>query len=84
METLETRLNSVIKDDIDQFQNNLAKLTPRELDICELIQEGKTSKEIAESLGLSPETIHKHRQAIRRKLQIDHRGINLSSYLRSR
>jgi RNA polymerase sigma factor (sigma-70 family) len=77
-------LNSVIKDDIDQFQNNLAKLTPRELDICELIQEGKTSKEIAESLGLSPETIHKHRQAIRRKLQIDHRGINLSSYLRSR
>lgn len=84
VETLESRLSTIIKDDIDQFQNNLAKLTPRELDICELIQAGKTSKEIAEDLGLSPETIHKHRQAIRRKLQIDHRGINLSSYLRSR
>lgn len=84
VETLRNRLDKIIKDDIDQFQNNLAKLTPRELDICELIQEGRTSKEIAEELGLSPETIHKHRQAIRRKLQIDHRGINLSSYLRSR
>lgn len=84
IDALEGRLNTIIKDDIDQFQNNLAKLTPRELDICELIQAGRTSKEIAEELGLSPETIHKHRQAIRRKLQIDHRGINLSSYLRSR
>ncbi len=84
LDSLEARLNTIIKDDIDQFQNNLAKLTPRELDICELIQAGNTSKEIASSLGLSPETIHKHRQAIRRKLQIDHRGINLSSYLRSR
>jgi PAS domain S-box-containing protein len=84
VDILESRLNTIIKEDIDQFQNNLAKLTPRELDICELIQKGKTSKEIADDLGLSPETIHKHRQAIRRKLQIDHRGINLSSYLRSR
>jgi PAS domain S-box-containing protein len=84
IDSLQTRLDSIIKDDINQFQNNLSKLTPRELDICELIQSGKTSKEIAEELGLSPETIHKHRQAIRRKLQIDHRGINLSSYLRSR
>jgi DNA-binding CsgD family transcriptional regulator len=84
LELLESRLSSIIKEDIDQFQNNLAKLTPRELDICEFIQQGKTSKEIADGLGLSTETIHKHRQAIRRKLQIDHRGINLSSYLRSR
>jgi PAS domain S-box-containing protein len=84
VDALQTRLDSIIKDDINQFQNNLSKLTPRELDICELIRSGKTSKEIAEELGLSPETIHKHRQAIRRKLQIDHRGINLSSYLRSR
>jgi PAS domain S-box-containing protein len=84
VETLRARLDAIIKNDIDQFQNNLAKLTPRELDICELIQEGRTSKEIAQQLGLSPETIHKHRQSIRRKLQLDHRGVNLSSYLRSR
>jgi len=84
VEALESRLSAITSADIDQFQNNLSKLTPRELDICDLIQRGKSSKEIADDLGLSPETIHKHRQAIRRKLQIDHRGINLSSYLRSR
>ena len=84
IESLQTQLDKIIKDDLNQYENNYAKLTPRELDICGLIKSGKTSKEIAEELGLSPETIHKHRQAIRRKLQIDHRGINLSSYLRSR
>lgn len=80
---LERRVDTIVRDEVDPFRANLAKLTSRELDICELIRQGRTSKEIADTLGLSPETIHKHRQAIRRKLQIDHRGINLFSYLRS-
>ena len=37
------------------FQSNLAKLTPRELDVCELVKEGRSTKEIAEEMHLSPE-----------------------------
>ncbi|HEU4366347.1 MAG TPA: PAS domain S-box protein [Candidatus Krumholzibacteria bacterium] len=79
---LET-LDKVTGRHIDQFKNNVSKLTPRELDILEMIRAGHSSKQIAESLGLSSQTVHKHRQSIRRKLQIDHREINLSAYLRS-
>lgn len=82
-ERLLENLDKVTGRHIDQFKNNVAKLTPRELDILEMIRAGRSSKQIAESLGLSSQTVHKHRQSIRRKLQIDHREINLSAYLRS-
>jgi PAS domain S-box-containing protein len=77
-------LQRILGEEIDDFQHNLAKLTPRELDVCELIKEGHTTKEIAEELHLSSETVHKHRQSIRKKLQIDRRGLSLASYLRTR
>jgi PAS domain S-box-containing protein len=80
---LHETLDKVTGRHIDQFRNNVSKLTPRELDILEMIGSGRSSKQIAESLGLSSQTVHKHRQSIRRKLQIDHREINLSAYLRS-
>ena len=83
-ELMRSGLDAIVGHDIDQYQNNLSKLTPRELDISELIRQGRTSKEIADELGLSDQTIHKHRQSIRRKLQLDNRGINLSAYLRAR
>lgn len=68
---------------IDDFRNNVSKLTPRELDILDMIKTGRSSKQIADALGLSSQTVHKHRQSIRRKLQLDHREINLAAYLRS-
>lgn len=77
-------LQRVLGEEIDDFQNNLAKLTPRELDVCELVKDGRSTKEIADELHISPETIQKHRQAIRKKLQIDRRGLSLASYLRTR
>jgi DNA-binding CsgD family transcriptional regulator len=43
-----------------------------------------STKEIASTLDLSPETVHKHRQSIRKKLQIDRRGVSLASFLRTR
>ena len=76
-------MKRIIGEDIDDYQNNLKKLTARELDICELIRESMSTKEMAERLDLSPQTIHKHRRMIRRKLQLDHQGVNLASYLRS-
>ena len=68
---------------IDEYRNNVSKLTPRELDILDMIRTGRSSKQIADALGLSSQTVHKHRQSIRRKLQLDHREINLAAYLRS-
>lgn len=81
---LENSLDSIIGKEIDVFRKNLVKLSPRELDICELIREGKSSKEISSVLNVSTLTIHKHRESIRIKLQLKNRSTNLSSFLRTR
>lgn len=81
---LETSLNSIVGKEIDVFKKNIVKLSPRELDICELIREGKSSKEISSVLNLSTLTVHKHRESIRSKLQLKNKSTNLSAYLRVR
>ena len=84
IDLLEINLQRIVESDVDAHESNLSKLTARELDICELIKDGHSSKEIAETLGLSTQTVHKHRQTIRRKLQLNNKDINLAAYLRSR
>ena len=49
-------------------------LSPRQLQIAELTAEGKTHKEIAETLKLAPATVRNHIDAIYRKLGIGSRG----------
>jgi DNA-binding CsgD family transcriptional regulator len=64
------------------LDRGLAKLTPRELEICRLIKSGLRSKEIAILLGLTPATVNKHREGIRRKLGLNGTGQRLEFYLR--
>ncbi|MBI2496305.1 MAG: response regulator transcription factor [Candidatus Omnitrophica bacterium] len=47
-----------------------AALTERETDILRLIVEGKTAKEIAGLLFISPRTVENHKQAILKKLEL--------------
>jgi DNA-binding NarL/FixJ family response regulator len=46
------------------------QLTPREGQILRMIADGKTSKEIASSIHLSPETVRSHRKTLMRKLGV--------------
>jgi len=45
-----------------------SRLTPREREIVQLLAEGKSSREVAEALGLSVKTAETHRANIMRKL----------------
>jgi len=45
-------------------------LTSRERQVLQLIAEGKSSKEIAETLGISPKTVETHRGKLMQKLDI--------------
>jgi DNA-binding NarL/FixJ family response regulator len=49
----------------------LAALSPRELEVLQLVVEGKTSPEIARILTLSPKTIETYRSRLMHKLGID-------------
>jgi len=57
-------------------------LSARELEICLMIREGHSCREIAASLGISPETIMAHRKNIRKKLGLTNRKQNLESFIR--
>jgi two-component system response regulator NreC len=53
-----------------EVEDSYDLLTPREREILQLIAEGKTNKEIATILGLSPHTIETHRGNILEKLNL--------------
>lgn len=57
----------IIKIDTSNF-GPLSVLTPRELEVLALIGQGKSAKEIADTLGCSPRTVERHRDSIGKKL----------------
>lgn len=63
-------------------QKNL-KLTSREIQVCNMIKRGLTSKEIASLLSISPNTVGRHRYNIRKKAGILEKKENLYTYLQS-
>ncbi len=56
-------------------------LSPREREIAVQVRNGRTSKEIAELLGIALATVERHRHNLRRKLGIAGKGANLAGLL---
>jgi PAS domain S-box-containing protein len=83
VESLENQMGNIFSS----FGRSLVQishlLTPREMQICELIQSGLTSKQIGGVLGVSTETVNAHRVRVRKKLGLDTSRENLASWLRS-
>lgn len=54
-----------------QKEDPLTRLTSRELEIMQLVVEGKSSAEIAKTLSLSPKTVETYRSRLMQKLGIN-------------
>ena len=61
----------------------LYKLTPREIEICNMIRNGLASKDIAQFFHVALSTIENQRNTIRKKLGISASKVNLTTYLQS-
>jgi RNA polymerase sigma factor (sigma-70 family) len=55
---------------LDMVRAQIARLTPREREVFELIVRGKTNKEVARAIGGTERTIKAHRQRLMRKMQV--------------
>jgi DNA-binding NarL/FixJ family response regulator len=66
------KLSAALRGELEEEQRrgNLGLLTPREREVLTLIADGRTNKEIAGELGISPRTVETHRESLMRKLRI--------------
>jgi DNA-binding CsgD family transcriptional regulator len=83
VELLRDNLVEITSPFINQLTEKYRSLTPTEIAICNMIRTGLRSKEIAEIRGVSTATISRHRERIRRKLEIANKDVNLTSYLQT-
>jgi len=80
---LESNLNEIISPFSHTLTSRFLGFTPKEIQIANLLRQGKTNKEIGILLNASPRTIAFHRENIRKKFGLKNKKANLKSYLLS-
>jgi DNA-binding NarL/FixJ family response regulator len=81
MEILRQNLEELVSPFTSGLARRHNKLTQTELQICKLIRNGMSSKDIAELKQISAKTVNKQRENIRRKLALTNTQANLRTYL---
>lgn len=83
LKIIRSNLEEIISPFTNTLHTNRLPLTPTEIQIADLIKQGKTNKEIASVMIVSSDTVSFHRKNIRKKLGLTRTKMNLRSYLLS-
>ena len=83
LDALEMNLENIISPFIKVISSRYLDLTPAELQVADLIRQGRRTKEIAEILNLSPNTVMTHRYHLRDKLGLKNKSVSLTTYLKT-
>lgn len=82
-----TVIRENIKKITSSFSVNLSSsylgLSPREIQVADLVRQGRANKETAQILNISVNAVEFHRNNLRKKLGLQNRKINLRTYLLS-
>lgn len=85
--TLAEVVDNNLRDIVSPFLKSLTTvhtmLTPQEIEVANMVRSGRSSKEIAEVLGISVSGVDFHRKKLRKKLGLTNSAKNLRSYLLS-
>ena len=83
IDVLEQSLNDMTSNFGIKVSDKKIMLSPREVEIANLIKNGISSKEMVDMLNISAKTIKTHRNRIRKKLGITRKDVNLTTYLKT-
>jgi DNA-binding CsgD family transcriptional regulator len=81
IESIETGLMNIDSSSLEHYVSDYEKLSPREIEICNMIKRNLSNKEISALLHISILTVERHRHNIRKKLGLAKKKMNLHSYL---
>jgi DNA-binding NarL/FixJ family response regulator len=83
LNSIRTNIERLISPISNSLGGAYRDLTPAEIKVADLVRQGESTKSIAAMLATSPSTVEKHRNSIRRKLNIVNKKSNLHAYLNS-
>lgn len=83
LDILESNLNEIVSPLVRNLGSKFLRFSHTELQVSNLVQQGKSTKEIAAIMNLAKSTIDFHRNNIRAKLGIKNKKINLMTFLSS-
>ncbi|NLS91691.1 MAG: helix-turn-helix transcriptional regulator [Planctomycetaceae bacterium] len=78
---LQSQLEDLVSPFVSQMSRQFTNLTPAEIEICNMVRGGMTTKEIARLRRVAPATVSKQRERIRRKLELCGSDTNLTTHL---
>ncbi len=83
LEILASNLNEIVSPLSRTLSFDYLGFTPTEIKVATMVKQGKKAREIARMLGISTRTVEGYRYAIRDRLGIKGKKVNLRTYLLS-
>ena len=80
---IEGNIKKIVSPFLRNLTSNYLDLTPREIQVANLVKEGKTTKEMTELLNISATAVDFHRKNLRSKFGIKNKKTNLMAFLSS-
>ncbi len=83
IEIIKSNLNEIVSPFSKKLSASNLYLTPKEIQVANLVKENKGTKEISELLGISISAVQFHRHNIRKKLGLINKKMNMCTFLQS-